>query len=200
VFSGSVYRGDRPEIRWHRGCWRGEQRDEHGGGVETALVGSAEDAGEDLLTVGAVPRAIAAAAHLARDDGGPQRVFSAPVGGVEGGVEEKAEDGIEFDDEVLLKSAHRESSTGCACHKRAQSLDVVPTRDGEAVRGDQTGVIAVPRRQRRLEDRFHCRDEGLLAVVEHPNGFQDHSAARQHRFESKSRSLAISLTSSATTN
>ena len=71
VFSGSVHRRDRPEARGHGWCRRREQRDEQVGHVEAALVGGAEDAGEDLLAVGAVPRAIGAAAHLAGDDRGP---------------------------------------------------------------------------------------------------------------------------------
>ena len=56
----------------------GDQRGE----VEVALVGGAHDAGEHLLGVGAVPGAIAAA-DLAGDDGGPNGLFGAPVGGVD---------------------------------------------------------------------------------------------------------------------
>ena len=67
----------------------------------------AQDTGEDLLTVGAAARAIAAATHLAGDDRWPQRVLGAPVGGVEGGVEKEAEDGLEFDEEMLLKASSR---------------------------------------------------------------------------------------------
>ena len=53
--------------------------------VEVALAGGAHDAGQDLLGVGAVAGAVAAA-HLADDHGGPDGLFGAPVGGVERGV------------------------------------------------------------------------------------------------------------------
>ena len=109
VFSGSVYRRDCAQARRHDRRGRGQERDEHVGGIEAALIGGAEHTREDLLAVGAAGGAIAAAAHFARDDGGPQRVFGAPIGGVERRVEEKAEDGVEFDDEMLLKAAHRGS-------------------------------------------------------------------------------------------
>ena len=59
---------------------RGDQRRQ----VEVALAGGAHDAGQDLLGVGAVAGAVAAA-HLADDDGGPDGLFGAPVGGVERG-------------------------------------------------------------------------------------------------------------------
>ena len=57
---------------------RGDQRRQ----VEVALAGGAHDAGEHLLGVGTVARAVAAA-HLADDHGGPDGLFGAPVGGVE---------------------------------------------------------------------------------------------------------------------
>ena len=50
--------------------------------VEFALACGAHDAGEDLLGVGALAGAVAAA-HLADDDGGPDGLFGAPVGGVD---------------------------------------------------------------------------------------------------------------------
>ena len=50
---------------------RGDQRRQ----VEVALAGGAHDAGQDLLGVGAVAGAVAAA-HLADDDGGPELVAS----------------------------------------------------------------------------------------------------------------------------
>src|SRR4028118_1382313 len=76
------------QARWGLGGPRGEQRDEHVGGIEAALIGGAEDAGEDLLTGGAALGAIPAAPHFAGDHRGPQGVLSAPVGGVERGLEE----------------------------------------------------------------------------------------------------------------
>ena len=57
------------------------------------------DAGEHLLGVGAVPGAIAAA-DLAGDDGGPNGLFGAPVGGVDRRVPQKAEYRREFGGQV----------------------------------------------------------------------------------------------------
>src|SRR5687767_3055912 len=53
LFSGSVYRRDGPEAGRHGRCPRGEERHEYVGSIEAALIDGAEQAGEDLLTVGA---------------------------------------------------------------------------------------------------------------------------------------------------
>ncbi len=143
VFSGSVYRTDCPEHRRYGGCGCREQRDEQIRCIEGALAGGAQHTGEHLLTVRTTARAIAAAAHFARDDGRAQRVLGAPVGGVEGRVEQKAEDGGEFDDEVLLKPSHGESATRRALQKLAQPLEVLPARDCQTVLGDHARVIAI---------------------------------------------------------
>jgi len=86
-----------------------------------------------VLTITIAARAIATATHLARDDRGPERVLGAPVSGVEGRVEEKTEDGLEFDHEVLVKAPDREAATRRALQELPETLDIVPARDGEAV-------------------------------------------------------------------
>ena len=145
------------------GC--AEQRHDEVGWIDATLVRRTEDAGEHLLAIGTACGAVAAAAHLARDDGGAQRVLRPPVGRVERRVEEKAEEGVEFDDEVLLKAPDLEPARR-ALKQTAQSLDVVAPRDREAVRGDEAGAVAIPSRQRRLENRFHRGDKRLSRIVE----------------------------------
>ena len=76
-----------------------QHRGDHRRQVEVPLAGGAHDAGQDLLGVGAVAGAVAAA-HLADDDGGPDGLFGAPVGGVERGVPQEEEHGREFGGQV----------------------------------------------------------------------------------------------------
>jgi hypothetical protein len=82
--------------------------------------------------------------------------------------------GGEFDNEVLVKPSDRGSPTRCALQELAEPLHVVPARDAEAVFGDAASVIAIPRRQCRLENRLHRRDKGLVGIVE-----QQHTTAPQ---------------------
>ena len=109
LFSGSVYRRNRAQTWGHHRRGRGQERDQQIRDIEATLIGGAQHTGEDLLTLRAVGGSIPAAAHLARDDGRTQGVFGAPIGGVEGRVKQKAEDGVEFDDEVALKPAHAQT-------------------------------------------------------------------------------------------
>jgi hypothetical protein len=71
---------------------RQELGDERGR-VKAALVGGPQDGREDLLPVRYASGAIAAAAHLARDDRRAQRLFGAPVGRVELGSKRKLNTG-----------------------------------------------------------------------------------------------------------
>ena len=144
----------------HAGCARGEERDQDIGGVEAALVGGAQDAREHLLTVSPATRPIAAATHLARDHRRSQRLLGAPIGGIERGIKEKAEDGVVFDDEVSLKPAHAEEPTGRARQQVAEALDIKPARDGEPMVGDRAIVIAIARGQRPCRIAFTLVTKG----------------------------------------
>jgi hypothetical protein len=84
-----VYCGSGPQCARDSRHLCSEEPDEYIGRVEAALIGGAEHAGEDLLTGRAAAGAIAAAARFAGDDGWPQRMLGAPIGGVERRVEEK---------------------------------------------------------------------------------------------------------------
>ena len=74
-------------------------------GVKPALCGGADEGGEDLLGVCAPPGAIAAA-NFAGDDSGTDGLFSAPVGGVDGGVAQEAEQGSPFGAEVVGEASN----------------------------------------------------------------------------------------------
>lgn len=58
------------------------------GGIETALLGGALDRGKHLLGRRAAARC-GSPADFADDDGRPNRVLSAPVGGIDGGITEE---------------------------------------------------------------------------------------------------------------
>ena len=73
---------------------------DHGVGVKLALCGGADEGGEDVLCVCASPGAIAAA-DFAGDDCRTDGLFSAPVGGVDGRVAQKAEQCGPFGAEVI---------------------------------------------------------------------------------------------------
>jgi hypothetical protein len=154
------------EARRHDGCRRRQERDEHVGGIEAALVGGAEDTREDFLAVSPAASAIATAAHFAGHDGRPQRVFGAPIGRIKGRIKEKAEDGVEFDDEMLLKAAHAQPTTGRPPEQAAEPLDAVTAGNGETLRRDRAGAVVVSGCERTLQDRFYRRDTRLVRVVQ----------------------------------
>ena len=104
LFSGSVSRSGLKGVE-HDGGRRLQRRDERRGRVEAALLGGAKNGREDLLGLRATGRAIAAAAHLASDHRRSQGVLGAPVGGIERGIEEEAEDGVEFEPEMGREAA-----------------------------------------------------------------------------------------------
>ena len=141
------------------------------------MVRRAEHAGEDLLTVGAAPGAIPAAAHLARHDCGAEGLFGAPMGRIQGRLKEKAEDGLKLGDEVLLKPPDREATTRRALQQAAEAFDVEAARDRQALIGDGAGLVAVARREGRLEGRLHRGHKRLVRVVEQ----QDATAPEQMR-------------------
>ena len=78
---------------------RGDQRRK----VEVALTGGAHDAGQHLLGVGALARAVAAT-DFAGDDGGTDGLFGAPVGRVDRQVPQEEKHGSEFEvDDPLVR-------------------------------------------------------------------------------------------------
>lgn len=63
---------------WDGGPRRAQQRRKDGGQIETPLTNGACDAGEDLLRIGATPRAIAST-DLTGDDRGTNGLLRTPV-------------------------------------------------------------------------------------------------------------------------
>ena len=94
-----IYPGWTTEVG--RNGWGGgaRERDEDGVPVEVALAGSADDGGEGVLGAGSPPGAIPAA-DLARNDGGADVLFGAPVGRADGRVAQEGEQGGPFSGEM----------------------------------------------------------------------------------------------------
>ena len=79
-----------------------QERGEHDVRIDVALLSGTNDAGEGLLGVGASPGPVAAT-HFTRHDRQPNRVFRAPVSGVDRGVKEERPDRVEFPLEMRLE-------------------------------------------------------------------------------------------------
>ena len=127
------------------------------------LAGGAHDAGQDLLGVGAVAGAVAAA-HLADDDGGPDGLFGAPVGGVERGVPQEEEHGREFGGQV------RRETLGVV--ERRRCVDQPSEPGGESAAGrchpvlaQCSRVAAVPQVEAGPQDRLHLASPGTVGMV-----------------------------------
>ena len=127
------------------------------------LVRGSHDAGEDLLGVGAVSRAIAAA-DLAGDDRGADGVFGTPVGRVDRRVPEEGEHGGEFGVQM------RGEAPGVV--ERRRRVDET-TEAGEQAAADrcqtvvaQAAVVAaVAQREPGLEDGFHLNGPATARMV-----------------------------------
>ena len=123
----------------------------------------ANDAGEDLLGVGALPGAVAAA-HLADDDGGPDGLFGAPVGGVDRRVPQEREDGAEFDGQV------RGEALGVVVRRRVvdQPADLgeqSAAGGGQTVVADTTGVAPVAQREGGLQGVLHLAGPSAVGML-----------------------------------
>ena len=94
------------------------------------------DAGEDLLGVGALAGAVAAA-HLADDDGGPDGLFGAPVGGVDRRVPQEREEGVE----IRWPGARRSARRRPRAVARPWSLRLPALRRSRSARPALQGVL-----------------------------------------------------------
>ena len=108
------------------------------------------DAGEDLLGVGALAGAVAAA-HLADDDGGSDGLFGALVGGVDRRVPEEREDGGEFAGQMGGKAL------GVVQRRRVVDQPAEPGEQsaaggGQTVVAQTAGVAPVAQREAGLQD------------------------------------------------
>lgn len=144
--------------------------------IELTLMGGTEDTREDLLGGGPVPGPIAAA-HFARDHGGPQRLLGAPIRGIDGRrIEQEGEERREFKSEVRrepLDIRHRAGMIETAI----DAIQQVPAGDGETVRGDAPRVVAIAQCERLLEHRAHGVHEARARMI----GLQQPTASEQMR-------------------
>jgi len=135
-----------------------------------------EDTAEDLLRLGAARRAIAAA-DFAGDNSGPQRVFGAPVRGLNGvGVEKKGEHGGKFHRQMRGEMARDAPSAG-VFDQGIELILHVTAGDREAMRGDCAGAVSIAHGQRVSQHVLHPRRKVILPVIAH----QHATAAQQMR-------------------
>ena len=147
------------------GPGRAQQIDQDLGRVKPALLSRAHNAREDLLGVGAAVRPVAAT-DFAVDHGGPEGLFGAPVGRVDGGVEEKAEQGRQFDTQMRGKPLHGGERPDVV-ERREDLGDQVPPRHGDAMVGDGPGGAPVAEAQRLLQGRVDSRGKrGARMIVD----------------------------------
>ena len=130
---------------------------------DSALACGAHDAGEDLLGVGALAGAVAAA-HLADDDGGPDGLFGAPVGGVDRRVPQEGEEGGEFDGQV------RGEALGVVQRRRVvdQPADLgeqSAAGGGQTVFAQFAGVAPVTQREAGLQGVLHLTDPPAVGMI-----------------------------------
>ena len=123
----------------------------------------AYDAGEDLLGVGALSGAVAAA-HLADDDGGPDGLFGAPVGGVDRRVPQEREDGAEFAGQV------RGEALGVVVRRRVVDQPAEPGEQsaaggGQTVGAQTAGVAPVAQREAGLQGVPHLSGPPAVGMI-----------------------------------
>ena len=138
---------------------RGDQRRQ----VEAALAGGAHDAGEDLLGVGAVAGAVAAA-HLADDDGGPDGLFGAPVGGVKRGVPQEEEHGREFVGQVRREALGVFQRRRCVDQPTEAGVESA-AGCGHPVLAQLSRVAAVAQVEAGPQDRLHLAGPGTVRII-----------------------------------
>lgn len=125
-----------------------------------------EDATQDLLRLGPSLRAIAAA-DFAGHDGGPERVFGTPIGGLNGvGVEEKGEHGRKLDGQMRGEMPGHAAPAG-PIDEGIELIVQMPPGDGETVRRHRAGTVAIADRQRVVEHVLHARREVIVPVIAH---------------------------------
>jgi hypothetical protein len=132
-------------------------------GIQVALVNRAEHTREDFLRVRATGRAIPAT-DFARDNGGAQRVFGAPVRRINGGVEQEGEDARALVRE-MIGEALREARPTRVVDEGVESIDEVATSDGDTVRRDSAGAPAIPHAEALLDQRGDSRREPVFVVI-----------------------------------
>lgn len=133
-------------------------------GIDVALTGGADHAGEDLLGLRAAQRAIAAT-DFAVDDGRAHGVFGSPVGRVDAGIPQEGEHGGKLDGE-MVREAPRVGEGRRGVDETAEACAQVPACDGEAVIGDRVRVAPVAKRKGVREEGLYACRPGAARMVE----------------------------------
>ena len=140
-----------------------KHRGDEWGKVELTLLGSAHDAGEDLLRVGPVTGAIATA-HLAGYDRGADGLFGAPVGRIYRRVPEKGEQGGELGGQMVGEALCGDQSrwrVDQPCEFGEKSV----AGSDQLVVGQAPGVASVSQFQRVLQDHLHIASPRAAGMV-----------------------------------
>ena len=140
-----------------------KHRGDEWGKVELTLLGSAHDAGEDLLRVGAVTGAIATA-HLAGYHRGADGLFGAPVGRIHRRVPEKGEQGGELGGQMVGEALGGDQSRWRVDQPCEFGEESVAGSD-ELVVGQAPGVASVAQFQRILQDHLHIASPRAARMV-----------------------------------
>lgn len=151
-------------MRRDDGRRRVQQRGEDVGAIEAALLRGPQEAGQDLLRVGAVRRAIPATTHLPCDDGWAQGLLGAPVGGIEGGIHQEAEDRWEFDLEMPREALDVRDRAGVGEHVE-QLLKEMPARHVHAVRRDRPRRAPVAHAKGVVQDPRNARGQPRARMI-----------------------------------
>jgi len=148
--SGSGLPRWRGERRGHDRLTRAEQVDQHGADIETTNARSVDHTRQDLLGGDTAWRTISAR-DFAIDHGWPQGLFSASVGRVDSRIEEKSEDGRQFDGQMRGEALQRRRA-----HRLIDQVGEVveepAARDRGAMARDVTRRSAVAHGERLLQD------------------------------------------------
>jgi len=137
--------------------WCGKEIDKHRERIEAALRAGSKDGRQDFLGVSPVPRAIAAT-DFACYDRGPKRLLSAPVGGVDVGIQQERQDAGEFPREMRGEPVDG-WQPAVGVDQPIEAVPQLPACDRDPMRRHGAGVAAVAHLQRVRENRRHVARE-----------------------------------------
>lgn len=165
----------RAQFREKAGSRGTQKRNEGRVGVEAPLMRGPNNAGENLLRLGAAVGAVAAA-EFSGHDRGAQRLLGTPVRGVDRRIEEKRPNRRKLAVEMARKPLDVGDAAG-PIQPLIQAGDQVPARDGQSVCRDRAGAMTVAQRERLLENCLDLSNKRDARMI----GAQGPTAAEQMR-------------------
>ena len=150
--------------------------------------GSAQHAGEDVLGDGAAGRTIPAR-DLAVHDGRSQRLLGAPVGRIDRGVKEKAQQRRQLGAEMGSKALHGGKRAGVVQHGEELAEYVAPGHGGP-VRRDGPSGTPVADAERLLQERLDACGERGARMIAHQVATASQEMGHA-RLMSRRRELAV---------